>query len=103
MVVSIENAEHYIWIRVCDGWHLLKREAISIIQKRVPPGATETMHFHNTARQFFYILEGEAIMVFEEHKVNLYEGEGIEIALLIKHQFQSRSTASAVDSRDLGQ
>ena len=58
MVVSIENAEHYIWGDICDGWHLLKREDISIIQERVPPGATEAMHYHNTARQFFYILEG---------------------------------------------
>lgn len=78
MVVSIENAEHYIWGDICDGWHLLKREDISIIQERVPPGATEAMHYHNTARQFFYILEGE----------------GIEIAPLIKHQFQNPSTAA---------
>ena len=25
MVISMENAEHYIWGEVCDGWHLLKR------------------------------------------------------------------------------
>jgi len=93
MVVSIENAEHYIWGELCDGWHLLKREDISIIQERVPPGATEAMHFHNAARQFFYILEGEALMVFEDHQVNLHTGEGIEIAPLLKHQFQNQSAA----------
>ena len=93
MVVCIENVEHYIWGDICDGWQLLKREDISIIQERVPPGATEAMHYHNTARQFFYILEGEALMVFEDHHVNLHQGEGIEIAPLIKHQFQNQSTA----------
>jgi mannose-6-phosphate isomerase-like protein (cupin superfamily) len=93
MVVSIENAEHYIWGEICDGWHLLKREDISIIQERVPPGATEVMHYHNTARQFFYILGGEAIMVFGDRQANLHKGEGIEIAPLIKHQFQNQSAA----------
>jgi hypothetical protein len=32
MIVSIENAEHYIWGEICDGWHLLKRDDMSVIQ-----------------------------------------------------------------------
>ena len=65
MLISIENAEHYVWGEVCDGWHLLKREDMSVIQERVPAGGAEVMHYHNIARQFFYILEGEGTMVFE--------------------------------------
>ena len=46
MVVSIENAEHYVWGEVCDGWHLLKRDDMSVIQERVPAGGAEVMHYH---------------------------------------------------------
>lgn len=91
MVVSIENAEHYVWGEICDGWHLLKRADMSIIQERVPAGGTEVMHYHNVARQFFYILEGEGTMVFEDREVRLLEGQGLEIPPLVKHQFKNQS------------
>ena len=91
MVVSIENAEHYLWGQVSEGWHLLKRDDMSVIQERVPAGGAEVMHFHEAARQFFYILEGEGTMVFEDHEVLLRKGEGIEIAPQMKHQFKNQS------------
>ena len=91
MVISIENAEHYIWGDVCDGWPLLKREDMSVIQERVPAGAAEVMHYHNSARQFFYILQGEGIMIFEGQEVTLKKGQGIEIAPQVKHQFKNQS------------
>lgn len=93
MIVSVENAEHYIWGEVCDGWHLLKRDDMSVIQERVPPGGAEVMHAHGRARQFFYILEGNAEMVFEDRIVDLHPGQGIEIAPQVKHQFRNRSAA----------
>lgn len=93
MVVSIENAEHYIWGEVCDGWHLLKRDDMSVIQERVPPGGAEVMHYHTTARQFFYLLEGEGTMVFEQHVIVLKKGQGLEIPPQIKHQFRNQSNA----------
>jgi mannose-6-phosphate isomerase-like protein (cupin superfamily) len=91
MVVSIENAEHYIWGEVCDGWHLLQREDMSIIQERVPAGGAEVMHYHTKARQFFYILEGEGVMVLEDQVILLKKGDGIEIAPEVRHQFQNQS------------
>src|SRR5215216_361074 len=93
MVVSIENAEHYVWGENCDGSHLLKRDDMSIIQERVPAGGVEVMHYHNAARQFFYILEGEATIAFEDHKVILRKGEGMEIYPQLKHQFKNHSGA----------
>ncbi|HVF24876.1 MAG TPA: cupin domain-containing protein [Anaerolineales bacterium] len=91
MVISIENAEHYIWGDVCDGWPLLKRDDMSVIQERVPAGAAEVMHYHDSARQFFYILQGEGSMIFEEQEVTLKKGQGIEIAPQVKHQFKNQS------------
>jgi len=40
-VISLDNAEHYTWGGVCDGWHLFKSSDLSIIQERVPPGGAE--------------------------------------------------------------
>jgi len=93
MVISVENAEHYVWGEVCDGWHLLKRGDMNVIQERVPAGGAEVMHYHNVARQFFYILEGEGTMVFEDRQVKLTKGEGLEIPPQIKHQFINQSNA----------
>lgn len=91
MLVSTKNAEHYVWGEICDGWHLLKHDDMSIIQERVPAGSAEVMHYHNTARQFFYILEGEATMVFEDRDIVLRKGEGIEIEPQVRHQFKNHS------------
>ena len=91
MVVSTENAEHYIWGEICDGWHLLKRDDMSVIRERVPAGGAEVMHYHTKARQFFYILEGEGTMGFEDRDVILRKDDGIEIAPQVKHQFKNQS------------
>jgi len=93
MAVSIENAEHYVWGEVCDGWHLVKRDDMSVIQERVPPGGGEVIHYHNVARQFFYILAGEGTMVFEDQVIVLNKGQGIEIAPEVRHQFKNQSKA----------
>lgn len=94
--VSKTNAEHYIWGGNCDGWHLLKRDDISIIQERVPAGGREVMHYHDIARQFFYILEGEGQMAFENETVTLHKGEGLEIPPQTKHRFENNSTADVL-------
>jgi len=93
MVVSIENTEHYIWGEICDGWHLLKRDDLSIIRERVPVGAAEVIHYHTKARQFFYILDGEGTMDFEDRQVVLHQGEGLEIPPQVRHQFRNQSNA----------
>ena len=91
MVVSMDNSEHYRWGEICDGWHLLKRDDMSVIQERVPAGGAEVMHYNEQARQFFFILEGEGTMVFEDHEVSLRRHQGIEIAPGMKHQFLNGS------------
>jgi mannose-6-phosphate isomerase-like protein (cupin superfamily) len=93
MTISTENAEHYIWGEICDGWHLLKRDDISIIQERVPMGGMEIRHYHEASRQFFYILEGEGTMTFDDREVTLKKGDGLEIQPFVKHQFKNLSNA----------
>jgi mannose-6-phosphate isomerase-like protein (cupin superfamily) len=90
-MISIENAEHYIWGGNCDGWHLLNRDDMSVIEERVPAGSAEVMHYHERARQFFYILGGEGRMSFEDHEIILREGQGLEIPPMVEHQFKNNS------------
>jgi len=92
MFISTEKAEHYLWGGNCDGWHLLKRDDMSVIQERVPAGSSEVMHYHERARQFFYLLDGEGTMGFEDHEIILQKGQGLEIAPMIKHQFKNNSS-----------
>jgi mannose-6-phosphate isomerase-like protein (cupin superfamily) len=89
--VSTINAEHYLWGQGCDGWRLLQRDDLSVIQERVPAGKAEVMHYHEHARQFFYILEGQAQMAFEDQVVLMQKGVGIEIPPLTKHRFENMS------------
>lgn len=89
--VSILNAEHSPWGEGCDGWRLLKHDDLSVIQERVPAGKSEVMHYHEHARQFFYMLEGQAQMAFEDKVVFLQKGDGIEIPPGVKHRFENCS------------
>ena len=95
MIVSTADAEHYVWGEICDGWHLLKRDDMSVIQERVPADTAEVMHYHTMARQFFYILDGEGTIIFEDKAIVLNKGQGIEIAPGVKHQFKNQSDVDA--------
>jgi mannose-6-phosphate isomerase-like protein (cupin superfamily) len=90
--VDRSSAEHYIWGQVCDGWHLVKRPDMSIITERVPPGARETRHLHGTARQFFFVLKGTAVIEANGARVTCTEGQGLEVAPGVPHQFMNESS-----------
>lgn len=93
VVVQREGAEHYVWGGVNDGWHLVKRGDLSVIQERIQPGASEVRHYHGKARQFFYVLAGELTMETDGLTHRLTAGQGIEIAPGVPHQAQNRSQA----------
>jgi quercetin dioxygenase-like cupin family protein len=84
--VSRGNAEHYVWGELCDGWHLLRSEALSVIEERMPAGAREQRHFHERSRQFFYVLAGELTMEVEGRHHLLTAGDGLEISPGEPHQ-----------------
>jgi len=91
--MSQESSGHYAWGDGCDGWHLLKRNDMNVIQERVPPGKSETVHFHKLSRQFFFILEGEATIAVEKEKIVLTKHQGIEIPPATPHRFCNESSA----------
>lgn len=73
-------ARHYSWGEVCDGWHLLEGSDLSVIEERVPPGGGERRHRHRVARQFFYVLAGEARIEVEGVVHRLRPGTGLHVA-----------------------
>ena len=91
--ISKATAEHYIWGKDCncDGWHLVKNLQLSVIQERMPAGATEVRHFHHHARQFFYILAGQAVMEVNSRPIALNAGEGAWIPAGAAHQMRNDS------------
>jgi len=53
MIISTENAEHFIWGNACDGWHLLRSDSLSVIQERMPPETSEQLHYTNALNSCF--------------------------------------------------
>jgi quercetin dioxygenase-like cupin family protein len=86
---SIANAEHYLWGQACDGWHLLATDPLSVIEERMPPGSFEQRHYHRQARQFFYVLDGEATLELDGMTHRLRRGEGLHVPPEIAHQVRN--------------
>lgn len=89
--VSRDNAEHYTWGDRCDGYFLLKHAEIHVIEERMPPGTSEQAHYHERARQLFYVLEGELTMRFEAGDVIVSGGSALEIDPGALHQARNES------------
>ena len=89
--VNRETAKHYFWKEVCDGWHLVERDDLSVIAEKMPPNTAEDMHYHQQSRQFFYILSGQATMCFSDRKEILLAGTGVEIEPGEAHQMSNYS------------
>ncbi len=96
--VSRANAAHYVWGEVCDGWHLLASEGLSVIEERVPPGGGETAHLHRRAEQFFYVLAGRATMELGGEQIELGPGQGLAVPPGVVHRLRN---AAADDLRFL--
>ncbi len=95
-VVSVENAEHYIWGERSDGWHLVRTPTLSVIQERVPPGCGETRHRHLKAEQFFFVLSGVATLDVNGQVHNLQPGQGLHVPAGTAHQLTNNGQQDLV-------
>jgi mannose-6-phosphate isomerase-like protein (cupin superfamily) len=89
--ISKGTAEHYLWGKGCDGWHLVKNPQLSVIQERMPAGTAEVRHFHHHAQQFFYVLAGNAVVEVNGQTILLSAGEGVWIPAGTSHQMKNES------------
>ena len=86
-VVSKYNSlSHYKWGQDCDGWNLVDEEGLSVKQEKMPPASYETIHYHNKAQQFFYILKGAAEIEIDGKSITLNSGQGLHIKAGISHR-----------------
>lgn len=92
---SRATADHYRWSDRCDGWHLARSSALSVIEERMPPGTRESRHRHAISRQFFYVLSGVLTMEVEGTRHRLTPRSGIEIAPGVAHQATNEGDADA--------
>lgn len=91
-IVSRENPlNHYVWGNSCDGWNLVDRAEFSVKMERMPPHTTEQEHFHEGARQFFFILKGVAVFETETGRVEVKAQQGLEIPPRLRHRIVNES------------
>ena len=93
MIKSIKNTEHYQWGDVCDGWHLLKSDTLSVIQEKMPGGTFEKLHFHTHAQQLFFILSGTASFDINGEKFSVNTNESIHVPKMTKHFISNSNEA----------
>jgi mannose-6-phosphate isomerase-like protein (cupin superfamily) len=89
--VSRRNAQHYVWGAGCDAWHLLKSRRLSVIEECMPPGSSESRHYHRQSRQFFYILAGQAVLEQGGRRIRLSSRQGLLISPRVRHQIWNSS------------
>ena len=74
-----ECLEHYTWGDDCHGWTFVDTNALSVKQELMPPDTAEELHYHEQARQVFFILKGRALFTINDEQTELREQQGIEI------------------------
>jgi mannose-6-phosphate isomerase-like protein (cupin superfamily) len=84
-VSKYKPLQHYRWGIDCDGWNLVDEDALSVKQELMPAGTKELKHYHQTAQQFFYILNGQAQFEIEDSIIEVNQGEGLHIEAGKKH------------------
>jgi mannose-6-phosphate isomerase-like protein (cupin superfamily) len=91
-VVTRENPlNHYLWGDHCDGWNLVDTADLSVKMERMPGHTAEQEHFHERARQFFFILRGTAVFETEEGRIEVLAQQGLEIPPRLRHRIRNES------------
>ena len=89
MKKSKENSQQYNWGDHCSGWHLVKKQSLSVIEELMPPKTQEHRHYHNNSQQFFRILKGIATFEVGNEIIEVNSGEGIHIQPKVKHRIRN--------------
>ena len=95
-MIDTQSAAHYTWGAGCDGWHLVRQPELSVIKERMPPGTEEVRHFHQRARQFFFVLTGELTLELDGRAEVLRAHQGLEVPPGLPHQALNHSGAEVL-------
>ena len=92
-IISKHNSlNHYTWGNNCDGWVLVDTESLSVKQECMPAQTAETLHYHEKAQQFFFILKGIATFEVENESCTIEEGQGFHIQPGKEHRIINNTT-----------
>jgi mannose-6-phosphate isomerase-like protein (cupin superfamily) len=94
-IVNTGNAAHYVWGEVREGWRLLDRADLSVIQERIPPGRGEVRHYHDRARQLFFVLEGALAIEIEGDVHHVAGRDSLEVPPTSRHRVWNAGTVDA--------
>ena len=101
-MISKDSVEHYTWGDGCDGWRLVDRAELSVIHERMPPGSSEARHYHERARQLFFVLSGTATLEVDGVRVTFPDGWGLIRAsntgpiLVLRYEAQTQDRLSEI-------
>lgn len=78
-VADKNTVEPYSWGDRSAAWPLLESESLSVKQELMAAGSTESLHLHRRSQQFFYVLDGQAVMEIGSERYYLKPGQGIRV------------------------
>ena len=81
------------WQKSCQAWTFISQETLTVKEEMMPRGKSESLHKHQYARQFFYILEGTAIIEEEGMQYQVGTSEAFEVAPGNMHSITNDGTS----------
>lgn len=81
--------KHYSWGKAASAWNLVDQESLSVKLEYMPPGEEESLHYHQYAQQFFFILRGTASFEIEGRHTEVGEEQGFHIRPNQKHRIMN--------------
>jgi mannose-6-phosphate isomerase-like protein (cupin superfamily) len=97
-VVSTQRpVGYYRWGNNCEAWSLLENKDLVVKVEKMPPGSEEVLHYHRHSQQFFYIINGRAIMEIDEVVLILHAGDGIQIQPGRTHRIMNKEAEGLLE------
>ncbi len=91
MIKDRNNSEHYYWQNNCQGWRLVDKQDLSVIEEEMPPHTSEVFHFHKYAQQLFFINSGIAEFELDNKKYKVATGQSFYIEPNLKHRISNNT------------
>ena len=90
-IVDNTNIVPYDWASGCSAWVLNDSARLLVKEERMAAGTREQLHLHKEQEQFFFILEGAAVLYVEGMAYSLGAGQGLQIPAQATHYIANES------------
>ena len=84
-IIDQQKATHYTWGENCDSWVLADTTGLSIKHEKMPKDTKEKLHFHSKAKQFFFVLKGNATFYQNNEKEIIGPQQGLLVLPKTQH------------------